>query len=180
MENQVSPKLNSTRWLARLRMGIISTAGLVVLVGFFQNCDRWQGGIDSPKSIYGKKVLNQLSLLSENQKESLCHSAANYVCRVLKVDPSSLTRNLAEMKCMDHPAFPRRICVQLEIIERPTLGEEDCRLCQPGREYSCLNAALRTRTDVEYWTYSPSLEEALTKSLLGCQAAMSYEPPDQW
>ncbi len=173
---------------ARRRSVLVIATSLSLLIGLFQNCHRWHRGIESPRQIYGKEVLLQLGDLEEPQKEGLCQSAANYLCRRLRLGDQRKKPDLTEMVCMDHEVFPRRVCIRTDDLFR-SLGDLDvpCENCfkKDGvkgegvwEEYSCFNAALKAKTLIEYRLYGEDIREALTRTYLSCLASLSFSSSD--
>ena len=175
---------SGTRW----RLALVTAVALAVLMGLFQNCGRWQGVIESPRNIYNQEALLQLGELNQNQKNTICQSAANYQCRRLRLAVNLLDRHLAEMVCMDHEAFPRRVCIQTEYIDRSEVDPEiPCEVCGgieavskggEWEEYSCFNAALKIRTLVEHRLFAETLDQALSRTYLACRASLNFDPTD--
>ncbi|MCB0366829.1 MAG: hypothetical protein H6624_06915 [Bdellovibrionaceae bacterium] len=175
-ESDISTSRRGARW----RLSLLVAAALAVLMGLFQNCGRWQGTIESPQRVYDAETLDALSDLSDSQKANICGSAANYQCQRLRLGSRVLDRDLAEMVCLDHEAFPRRVCIQTDYLERSAIDPEiPCEMCKDIKslkgkgqweEYSCFNAALKIRTLIEHRLFGGTLEEALTRAYLACRA----------
>ncbi|MBK9039244.1 MAG: hypothetical protein IPL83_08820 [Bdellovibrionales bacterium] len=173
-------RLQSLLTPKKLRLIFLCGTIFFVLLGLFQNCGRWQEGIENPHEIYSDKLIEELSRLDQSEKESLCHSAANYFCQRIRLGKNLPSRVMAEMICIDHEAFPRRVCIQTDIIEGFEWDQaRPCKMCSQKKfaildrvqeEYSCFNAALKTRTLIEHRIFAMELSEALTRSYLACKS----------
>jgi hypothetical protein len=112
---------------------LLSSSVLVVLMALYQNCGRMKSSVPDPAQVYRPEILRMLASLTESQKASLCQSAANYQCQRLRVGDHLLDRDLAEMVCLKHEAFPKRVCIQTQFYDRSTVDPAiACHGCAGG------------------------------------------------
>lgn len=125
--------LSFLRLRRRWRSGLLTGSVLVVLMALYQNCGRMKSSVPNPAQVYRPEILRMLAGLPEAQKASLCQSAANYQCQRLRVGDHLLDRDLAEMVCLKHEAFPKRVCIQTQFYDRSIVDPAiACQGCSAG------------------------------------------------
>lgn len=125
--------LSFLRLRRRWRSGLLTGSVLVVLMALYQNCGRMKSSVPNPAQVYRPEILRMLAGLPEAQKASLCQSAANYQCQRLRVGDHLLDRDLAEMVCLKHEAFPKRVCIQTQFYDRSIMDPAiACQGCSAG------------------------------------------------
>lgn len=125
--------LSILRLRRRWRSGLLTGSVLVVLMALYQNCGRMKSSVPNPAQVYRPEILRMLAGLPEAQKASLCQSAANYQCQRLRVGDHLLDRDLAEMVCLKHEAFPKRVCIQTQFYDRSIVDPAiACQGCSAG------------------------------------------------